>query len=121
MLQIISDWMKILLQFANIVIIAYGLYKFLHKPHDTLEDEHKLLEKRVDKLDLEMLEIKKSLDSSHEKHREQKRTNSAFKEIIIAFVNFEIAYCYNTGYANTDELLRAKSALEKLLVDRSDV
>lgn len=38
----------------------------------------------------------------------------------MAFINFEIAFCQASNYANTDELLKAKSKLEILLTEEDD-
>ena len=47
-IQDFSEILKIVLQIANCAIIGYGLYRFLNKPHDSLEQKHETLEKRVD-------------------------------------------------------------------------
>ena len=47
-LQAFSEILKVFLQVANIVVLGYALYKFLNKPHDTLEEKHEELKKRVD-------------------------------------------------------------------------
>ena len=38
-----------------------------------------------------------------------------FKTVMISFVDFEIAYCQNTGYAQTEDLKNAKKALQDYL------
>ena len=114
-LQDFSEYLKILLQIANVAIIGYGLYKFLNRPHDTLSDEvNKLKEKQVE-CDLEIKELKRSLDSSHEKHREQDKTNKVFKKVFILLANFEVAFCQHTGYEHTEDLIQAKRELEEYL------
>ena len=111
MLNQFSDWLKIILQLANIVIIAYGLYKFLHKPHDTLAEEIKEIEKTQTEQSMVLREVKKELDNSFEKHRDQDRTNKVFKRVFILLANFEVAYCSETGYEHTDDLKQAKKEL----------
>ena len=69
----VSEWKDItglLLQLANIVIISYGAYKFMNKPHDTLEEKHQELKKRVDEHDVEIKEVKESLYHGKDKFRE---------------------------------------------------
>ena len=44
MIDNIKDIFQITLQMANLIIIVYGGYKFLNKPHDTLEEKVKGLE-----------------------------------------------------------------------------
>ena len=114
----IQDWKDItglVLQVINLLIIAYGGYRFLNRPHDTLEKKHDDLEKRVDGHDLEIKDIRKSLDASHEKHRDQERTNKVFKKVFILLANFEVTYCQEMGFEHTDDLVEAKKELEKYL------
>ena len=47
MLNTFSDILKVLLQVAQVVALIYAGYKFTRKPHDTLDEKHKQLEKRV--------------------------------------------------------------------------
>ena len=61
-----------------------------------------------------------SLRIGNDRFRKQRRTNAAFKAINMAFINFEIAFCQASDYANTDELLKAKSKLEILLTEEDD-
>lgn len=115
MLNQVSEWLKVILQIANMIIIGYGLYKFLNKPHDTLEDEVKKLKEEIVKLNLTIKDMQKSLDSSHEKHRVQDRTNKVFKRVFILLASFEVAYCQETGYLHTEDLKEAKKELEEYL------
>jgi len=115
MLNQFSDWLKVLLQVANIVIIGYGLYRFLNKPHDTLSDEVKQLKAKTIELELELKELKQSVDTSFEKHREQDKTNAVFKSVMLSFVNYEIAFCLHTDYKDTTDLLNAKKELQDYL------
>lgn len=115
MIQNLSDWMGLFLQFANICVILWAFRKFLSKPHDTMDERQKLIEKRVDSQELKILEIEKSLLQGNDKFREQARTNNAFQSVMLSFVNFEIAYCMHTDYKFTDELLKAKNTLENYI------
>ena len=120
MIQTIKDGMQILLQFINLIVIIYGGYKFFNKPNDTLAEKHEALEKRVTALELKSKEQEESLRNGNDRFRRQKRTNAAFKAINMAFINFEIAFCQATNYANTDELQKAKSKLESLLTEEDE-
>ena len=117
-IQDISSALGLLLQLANIVIIGYGLYKFLNKPHDTLEEKHEELVKRVDKHDAKIEDIEESLLKGNDKFREQEETNATFKSVMLSFINFEIAYCIHTGYEHTEDLLIAKKELETYLAGK---
>lgn len=120
MIQTIKDGMQILLQFINLIVIIYGGYKFFNKPNDTLAEKHEALEKRVTALELKSKEQEESLRNGNDRFRRQKRTNAAFKAINMAFINFEIAFCQATNYANTDELKKAKTKLETLLTEEDE-
>lgn len=114
-IQDISSALGLFLQFANIIVIGYGLYKFLNKPHDTLEEKHEELVKRVDKHDAKIEDIEESLLKGNDKFREQDETNATFKSVMLSFINFEIAYCIHTGYDNNEDLINAKNELESYL------
>ena len=120
MLNQFSDWLKIILQIANMVIIGYGLYKFLQKPHDTLADEVKKLNEKVIAQELVLKAMNDSLNHSHQKHRDQEDVNAVFRECMLAFIDFEIAYCIHTGYEHNEDLLRAKHTLEKHLSGKKE-
>lgn len=117
-IQDISSGLGLLLQIGNLIIIGYGLYKFTRKPHDTLSDEVTKIKEADAKRDVKIEEIKKSLDASHEKHRQQEETNATFKSVMLAFINFEIAYCRNTGYEDNQDLLDAKKELSEYLTGK---
>ena len=120
MISTIKDGLQILLQLLNLIVIIYGGYKFFNKPNDTLAEKHEALEKRVTALELKSKEQEESLRNGNDRFRRQKRTYAAFKAINMAFINFEIAFCQATNYANTDELKKAKSKLETLLTEEDE-
>lgn len=115
MITQVKDILQVLLQFANIIIIGYGLYKFLNKPHDTLETKHEDLKKRVDEHDVKIKDIEDSLHQGNDKFREQKKANATFKSVMLSFIHFEIAYCIHNGYEHTEDLMEAKKELEDYL------
>lgn len=118
MANTISEFLKLILQIANLVIICYGGYKFLHKPHDTLESEVNQLKEKQAEQGLQIKEIQKSLDSSHERHRDQKQINRVFINCMLAFIDFEMAYCQHTGYEYSEDLEKAKSNLQDYLAGK---
>ena len=103
--------MQVILATANICIIGYGFYKFLNKPHDTLEE-------KVDELTLKVKEMEESLRQGNDRFREQEKTNATFKSVMLAFVDFEIAYCLHTNYEFTDDLMKAKKELQDYLAKK---
>lgn len=113
-----SEFLKILLQFANVVVLAYALYKFLSKPHDTLETKHEELKKRVDAHDLKFKEIDDSLHRGNDKFRKQQDLNEVFIKCMLAFIDFEMAYCAATEYQDTEDLKAAKATLRQYLAEK---
>lgn len=118
-MQEVKDILQITLQIINLIVIFYGGYKFLNKPHDTLEERHEALEKRVDKQDLKIETIEDALHKGNDKFRKQEETNATFKSVMLSFVNFEIAYCRNTGYEDNQDLLDAKKELSEYLTGKN--
>ena len=108
-------YFQTVLAFGNLCIMLWALKTFLSKPHDTLADEIKKLKEEVAKLNATIERMQKSLDASHEKHREQDRTNKVFKRVFILLANFEVAYCQETGFEHTEDLKAAKKELEEYL------
>lgn len=106
---------QLILNFGNICVLAFTLYKFLNKPHDSLADEVKKLKEEIAKLNVTIEKMQQSLDASHNKHREQDRTNKAFKRVFILLANFEVRYCQETGFEHTDDLIQAKKELDEYL------
>lgn len=117
-LQTTKDLLQILLQVANIVIIGYGLYKFMNKPHDTLEERVKDLEKRADKHDLKFDEVEKSLHEGNDNFREQAETNEVLIRSTFALLEFEVHYCETEQKPITKNLEKAKDDLHAFLAKR---
>lgn len=114
----VSEYLKVFLQIAQVVTILFAVYKFTRKPHDTLEEKHKALEKRVDEHDVKIKEVETSLKQGNDKFRKQEETNATFKSVMLSFVNFELAYCSNTGYEDNQDLLDAKRELNEYLTGK---
>lgn len=115
MITSLLPYLQTFLAIGNLAIMLYALKTFLAKPHDTLETRVRELEIRVDGDEVKMVDMQKSLDSAHEKHRQQHDTNEMFITCMLAFIDFEIAFCQHTEYEDTDDLYRAKETLQKYL------
>lgn len=113
-----SELLKVLLQIANVVVLGYALYKFLNKPHSTLENKHEELVKRVDAHDVKLKEVEESLHQGNDKFRKQADINEVFINCMLAFIDFEMAYCSATGYKDIDDLKNAKATLRKYLAGK---
>lgn len=117
-LNAFSELLKVLLQIANVVVLGYALYKFLNKPHNTLETKVEELVKRIDEHDLKLKEVNESLHHGNDKFRKQDELNEVFINCMLAFIDFEMAYCSATEYKDTEDLETAKNTLRKYLARR---
>lgn len=120
MIQQIKDFLQIALWIANLVLLSYGGYRFLNKPHDALEDRIETLENKIRELEIKQKEHDDSLKIGNDRFRKQKRSNAAFKTIMLSFVDFEIAFCQETKYANIKDLLLAKEKLQRYLTEEDE-
>lgn len=107
----ILPFFQLALTFGNICVLAYALFKFLNKPHDTLED-------RVNAHDVEIADIKKSLLQGNDRFREQDDTNEVLIHSVLALIEFEIAYCLTEHKEPSKDLERAKEDLHAYLSKR---
>lgn len=102
---------QLVLTFGNICVLAYALFKFLNRPHDTLED-------RVNAHDVEIADIKKSLLQGNDRFREQDDTNEVLIHSVLALIEFEIQYCLTEHKEPSRDLERAKEDLHSYLSKR---
>ena len=94
--------------FCNVCIMLAIFKAFLLKPHNSLEERITSLEVKVD-------EMQNSLYQGNDRFRDQKAMNEVFINCMLAFIDFEIAYCQNTEYEHSEDLMRAKSILQNYL------
>lgn len=115
MIQELTTGMDIFLKLANIIVVIYAVYRFLGKPTDTLESKYEELKKRVDEHDLKFKEVDESLHHGNDRFRKQEDLNEVFINCMLAFVDFERAYCSHNHYEDTEDLDNAKDTLRKYL------
>lgn len=108
MIAQLKDILQIIIAGISITVSMYALYKFLNGPHTTIE-------KRVSDLEKDVGDIKQSLKEGNDKFRKQEKQSSMFIAVMLSFVDFEIAYCHNTGYKDNEDLLKAKRILQNYL------
>ena len=113
--QAVMSIMQIMLTFGNLCIMLYAFKKFLSSPHDTLEAKHDALEKRVDEHDIKFKEIEESLHHGNDRFRRQNDINEVFINCMLAFIDFEMAYCSSTNYKDTEDLINARKTLRQYL------
>jgi hypothetical protein len=102
---------QLVLTFGNICVLAYALFKFLNRPHDTLED-------RVNAHEVEINDIKKSLLQGNDRFREQDDTNEVLLHSVLALIEFEIQFCLVEHKEMSAGLAKAKEDLNNYLSKR---
>ena len=117
MLQLLP-YIQMLLAIGNLIVMLYALKTFLAKPHDTLEARVQVVEKRADEHDLKFKELDNRLHEGNDNFREQKELNTVFINCMLAFIDFEIAFCAHTNYSDTEDLIRAKKSLQQYLSNK---
>lgn len=109
--QSILPIFQLILTFGNVCVLGYALFKFLNKPHSTLEE-------KVNEHDLKIKAIENSLLQGNDRFREQETTNEVMQSCMLALIDFELAYCIHTSYEDTEDLMRAKNELRKHLASK---
>lgn len=108
----IQPYLQMFLNIGSIVVMLYALKRFLGSPHDDLLS-------RVVTLEGKMNEVEKSLNVNWDNHREQKETNEAIQNSVLAIVDFELTFCSHAGYdIDTTDLEEAKKILRKHLAKK---
>lgn len=107
-MQNISDYMDLILRAANIVIIIYGFYKFLGKPHSTLEQ-------RVTENEKEIASIKASLKQGNHRFNVLAKGLEIIMRSVVALIEFEQNYCMSEHKEFSDDLKASKRELNSYL------
>lgn len=110
--QTVLPYFQLLVTCGTFLGMLYALKKFVDKPHDSLEQ-------RVSILEVKFKEHDNSLNSSHEKLRDEKRTDSLIITSLIALIEFETDYCLKHGGESISPgLLDAKKKLYEFLSEK---
>lgn len=110
-MQTIATGLQIILALCNIIIIAYGLYKFLGRPHATLEQ-------RIAVLENEVQEIKRGSEKTEDRTTQTEETIEVIQTSMLALIEFEIQFCISHGELISDELKKAKDELHYYLAKK---
>lgn len=111
MIQALSAAMGLFLQAANIIVLIYALYKFLNKPHDTLEE-------KVNQLEAKLNEIEKFLHNDDERFKEQDKTNEVLIHSVLALIEYQIQRCLTENKPVSNELEKVRENLHNFLAKR---
>ena len=116
--EAISEFLKVVLQIANVAILGYALFRFMNKPHDTLEEKHKALEKRLDGHDDEIREIKEAIKQGDNRMKDMDEPIEVILSCLMSLLNFELVFCLSQHYEGTEELMKAKDRLQGYLTKK---
>lgn len=108
MIQNILTIFQLSLSFANICIVIYAFFKFINKPHDSLES-------RVSTIEVKIEEMMRSLQLGNDRFSRQKDTNEVLIRSTLALVEFEIQYCLTEHKDMSKGLEKAKEDLNSYL------
>lgn len=106
--QSILPLLQLILTFGNICIIGYAFVKFIGRPHSSLES-------RVTTLEVKYKEIEERLNLGQDHFRALDAKSEVFMECMLAFIDFEIAFCQKTGYTDIEDIKSAKKTLTDYL------
>lgn len=108
-----SELLKVFLQLANVVVLGYALYKFMKTPHNTLE-------KRVTELEVKVEEHGRALKQGNDRFRHDNSTMEVIQICMLAIIDFELTFCAQTGFTQTEDLIKAKNLLREHLAKKED-
>ena len=111
MIQTIQSILTLILSGANLCVLGYALFKFTKKPHDTLDQ-------RVTALEVEVKNIKDSLNQGQDKFRAHDESIKVLIHSTLALIEFEIQYCLIEHKEMSESLKKAKEDLHNFLSDR---
>lgn len=108
MVNAVLPVLQMILAAGNICIIGYGFYKFLGKPHSTLET-------RVVALETEIRNIKQSTRDGDKQIAVNAEGAAVLQRCLLALIEFEISFCLSSGYKDIADLEEAKRMLHDYL------
>lgn len=111
MIKVMSENLQLFLQFANCIIILFGFYKFLGKPHSTLEQRVTAIEKRLDNIDTPH----GSLAKGNKKFNHLIKGLEIIMRSMMALIEFEQNYCMTEHKEFSDGLKESKKELNNYL------
>ena len=111
-METFMNYSDFFLRLVNIVVIGYGFYRFMGKPHSDLEERVKVLEVKVKEHD-------DSLNQGKDNFREQKKTDALIITSLVALIEFETDYCMHHGDERiSPRLEESKNNLQSYLAEK---
>lgn len=107
----VLPYFQLLLAAGNLLIMLYALSKFLARPHDSILE-------RVQRIEVKIDELEKSLKQGNDRFRDQDDTNEVLLTSILALIEFEMQYCSEEHKTISKGLEQAKDNLHRFLSKR---
>lgn len=102
---------------VGLILTVLNIYDKLTNIKKAADAPFQELEKRVAALEVKQLENEARLSKGDEHFAIQATYNKMFMQIQLAFVDFELAFCQHTNYANTEDLERAKHLIQEAMTN----
>lgn len=119
MVEFVTQYMDLILKFANICIIGYAALKFAKRPHDSLDERLAKLEDRIEKFetenDLRQKDIEQQLRQGNDKFRSHENIIEVLLTCTLALITFEVHYCETEQKPISPDLEEARRSLNKCL------
>jgi hypothetical protein len=100
--------MKSIIDFAEIVMLIYALYKFTRKPTDSLDQ-------RVTTLEVKLNEHERKLRQGNDKFWSYGNVMETLVRCTLALMKFEVHYCESEHKEISDDLVTAEKDLNDCL------
>lgn len=114
-IQTVALCLSLFLNVCSVAVIIYNFKRFLDKPKEELQSEVEQIKEDIKELRVKQKETEESLKQGNDKFRELAEANKVFISCMLSFLDFEIAYCYNSGYKDSEALQEAKKTLNEYL------
>lgn len=100
--------MRNILDFSEIVMLGYALYKFTRKPQDTLE-------KRITTVEVKVEEHERKLRQGNDKFWTYGSVMETLVRCTLALMKFEVHYCETEHKEISEDLVTAEKELNECL------
>ena len=100
--------MRNILDFCEIVMLGYALYKFTRKPQDTLE-------KRITTVEVKVEEHERKLRQGNDKFWTYGSVMETLVRCTLALMKFEVHYCETEHKEISEDLVTAEKELNECL------
>jgi hypothetical protein len=113
-IQAILSILQLVLTFGNVCVIGYAFIKFIGKPRDDIIT-------KVNALEYEIKEIKRSLMQGNDRFRAQDSTNEVIIRSVVALIDFEVHYCETEQRPLSKSLEKARDELHEYFARNNHV